>query len=153
MTPSRLVQAWQRALTRIAVAAALLALLLGGMLIAHAVRLRAANPWTAPALVALKARITRDGARELAETYRRLDAAYNARYFAAQAQIARGLPLLGGALAVCLLAALLARLPRRGAIDPRDLPAPPPMKLAMAGRYAVGVMGLLLAGKIGRAHV
>lgn len=148
MTPSRIIVAWQRALTRIAVAAALLALLLSGMLVAHAVRLRASNPWTAPALITLKAEITKNGKRELSETYRQLDAAYNARFFAAQAQITRGIPLLGGTLAVCLLAALLALLLRRKAIDPREVAAPQPLRLAMTSRYAVGVMSIVLVGTL-----
>jgi outer membrane protein assembly factor BamB len=148
MTPTRAILAWQRALTRIALVAAFISLLIAGLLIAHAVRIHAANPWTSPTLKALKTQITQHGKRELSDAYRRLDAEYNTRYFAARKAMAQGIPLLGGALGLCLLTGLCSLLLRRAAIDPRELPGPQPARLAMAGRYAVGVFSLLLAGTL-----
>ena len=148
MTPpsERTILAWRRALARNAVQAAIYSLLITGMLIAHAVRIHATNPWTAPALIAMKARITQGKERQLSDEYRQLDAWYNTRFTAERRAMTRGIPLLAGGIAIFLLAGLLNLLLRRSSIDPRNLPTAQPTRLAMAGRYAVGVFALILAG-------
>ncbi len=148
MTDTRMRMAWQRALARTAVAAAVFALLLGGVLIAHAVRVHAANPFTAPALKTLKTQITQQGNKKLVAAYQQMDAAYQARYFAGRAAVERGLPLLAGSIALCLLAGMAGALLRRGATDPRELTAAQPARGALAGRYGVATFGLLLAGTL-----
>lgn len=145
-SPERSIFAWQRALARLAVVAAIYSLLLTGVLVSHAVRIHAANPFTSPKLKDLKAQIAHKGNEALIADYRQLDAEYNARYFAARSAVLRGIPLLAVGIALFLLAGLASLLLHRASIDPTTLPTPQPNRLAMTGRYAVGACGLILAG-------
>jgi outer membrane protein assembly factor BamB len=145
--PNTPLATWHRTALRTAVVAAVLALLTAGMLLAHAVRLRAANPFNAPALVALKAQAAK-GQAETTAAYRDLDAQYNARFTAARAAMARGTRLLLGFAVLFLLAANAAWLLRRhapdlGAVAPADLRA-----AGLAGRYAVGALAVILGGAV-----